>query len=183
MILKTLKDLKCCNIFHRCYDKSPTEENCHLRYKDIEKLFKIKREILVYPEKIFDIPITRIRELIDVFMKNGFNIKNDEDWKELKRHFFNITEELRQEAIKWIKEYYSNLKEGEVYVPKINIDKKSMFFRECILIDKENGNIFPKNELDISDFKRHFGKSVLILDQETINFIKHFFNITDEDLE
>ena len=44
-------------------------------------------------KSIQGIPFTRIRELIGLFMLQNFNIRKDEDWKELKRHFFNIIEE------------------------------------------------------------------------------------------
>lgn len=38
------------------------------------------------------IPLTRFGKLIGLFMKEGFDLRKDEDWKELKSHFFNITE-------------------------------------------------------------------------------------------
>jgi len=43
------------------------------------------------PDKIFGIDIKKILELIDLFKSRDYDI--NKDWKEIKRDFFNITEE------------------------------------------------------------------------------------------
>ena len=39
------------------------------------------------------VPLIRFRKLIELFMKEGFDLKKNKDWRELKRHFFNIIKE------------------------------------------------------------------------------------------
>jgi len=59
---------------------------CLYLFKDEQK-----KNIILFPERIFDISINRIKELIDLFKQKDFDI--NKDWKEIKRHFFNLTEE------------------------------------------------------------------------------------------
>ena len=82
--LKTLKDLKCCNIAHRDCGDSPTHEHCYVYYGEVKKLFEER-------DKILNIKIKRIQELLTLFKKEGFDLNHD--WKEIKIHFFNLTEE------------------------------------------------------------------------------------------
>ena len=42
---------------------------------------------------IFGISITRIEELVSLFRYQNFDIKEDNSWKELKRHFFGIVDD------------------------------------------------------------------------------------------
>jgi len=41
----------------------------------------------------YGIPIARIKKLYDLFMEKGFDLREESDWKKIKRYFFNITEE------------------------------------------------------------------------------------------
>ena len=38
--------------------------------------------------EIYGISLSRFRELIDLFVEQGYDIKDDSEWKELKRQFF-----------------------------------------------------------------------------------------------
>ena len=40
--------------------------------------------------KIFGVSIIRIKELFYLFMKNGYDITNDDQWKSIKRDYFHI---------------------------------------------------------------------------------------------
>ena len=39
-------------------------------------------------ENLFGVPFTRFRELIDSFMEAGYDLKNDEHFKFIKRDYF-----------------------------------------------------------------------------------------------
>ncbi len=45
---------------------------------------------------IMGIPIIRFKRLIDLFMKAGYDLKNDEHFKFIKRDYFNITKENKK---------------------------------------------------------------------------------------
>jgi len=60
--------------------------------------------------KIFGIPINRFRELFDLFIEKGFNIREDKDWKELKRTLFNIGGEKIRSSSEMVNKKY-NIKE------------------------------------------------------------------------
>ena len=58
------------------------------------------------PGEIYGIPISRIKELIDLFMGRNYNLRDKGDWRRIKRDFFNILErdvkktDLSQKKIK-----------------------------------------------------------------------------------
>ena len=95
MELKTLKDLKENTIKNHTHeiDDCCREDGINEFYSELCRILTEDKEFLTIPEKIFDINIIRIKELIDLFKEKDFDIKKDEDWKEIKRHFFNLTEE------------------------------------------------------------------------------------------
>ena len=47
---------------------------------------------LVEEGTIIGIPISRIKELNDLLMKEGFDLKSEEDWKGIKLKYFGILE-------------------------------------------------------------------------------------------
>jgi hypothetical protein len=46
--------------------------------------------------KIYDVPLDRLRELFKLFQEQNLNLANDNDWKEIKRTFFNKVEEIKK---------------------------------------------------------------------------------------
>ena len=67
---------------------------------------------------LFGVSISRIKELFDLFAESGYDLNQNSDWKEIKRKFFNITEEktdLRNE-----------LKKKGQLTPKINNQLKTI---------------------------------------------------------
>ena len=43
-------------------------------------------------ETVYGVPITNIKELIDLFEEDGYDLKSKEGFKEIKRHYFKIVE-------------------------------------------------------------------------------------------
>ncbi len=44
---------------------------------------------------IFGIPIARIQEVIDLFKEGGYDLKNDKQFREIKRDYFHKVEDLK----------------------------------------------------------------------------------------
>ena len=59
--------------------------------KTEEKLTKAEWELKTLSGgSLFGIPITRYRELYDLFMRDGFNLRADEDFNDIKKIYFNV---------------------------------------------------------------------------------------------
>jgi len=87
---------------------------------------------------------------------------------------------LRQEAIKWIKKLRECEKNGEVVVPT-KLKQKDTFYREYILVNLDNEKVYP--EVTEGEFNPKKSDRIVEFNRITAHWIKHFFNITEEDLE
>ena len=43
---------------------------------------------MIFITEVLGVQLSRVRELFDLFMESGFNIRDDKDWEEIKRKFF-----------------------------------------------------------------------------------------------
>ena len=79
--------------------------------------------------------------------------------------------DLRQEAIKWIKEL----------IREINFKNKQIDDWNNIFRSSQRKNILP-HEANLTEKKENFLKQIGKIDSQIL-WIKHFFNITDEELK
>lgn len=60
--------------------------DCLWAFKEKQKLEDFNNSLNI--TQIFGIPLSRLSERFDLFMEKNFNLRNDKDWKEIKKNIF-----------------------------------------------------------------------------------------------